>query len=95
MAEKAKAKSWEIGTVRKKNGNTYIVFDKKVKVTVEGKELDLGEHNTVFINGKDKMNEDLEFKLEKGWITEDQVEQARNAMEEKNIVGNMRVKFKE
>jgi hypothetical protein len=93
--EKSKAKSWEVGTVRKKNGNTYIVFNKDVKLSVTGQgELDLGEHNTAFINGKDKMNEDLAFKLEKGWMSEEQVEQAQNAIEEKNIVGNIRLKFK-
>ena len=91
---KTSPKSWELGTVRKKNGNTYIVLDKAVKLLVDGKEMDLGEHNTIFINGKDKMNADLEFKLGKGWITEDDVARSQNAMEEKNIVGNIRANFK-
>ena len=64
------AKSWELGTIRKKeNGTTLIVFDKNVEITVGGRKVDLGDYNSLFLN--DAL-ENLEFLRDKDFISSDE-----------------------
>lgn len=99
-----KAKSWEVLTVRKKlvedkktkakKPVTYFVFDKSFKATVNGQEIDLGEYMTAYLRTKEEMIEDLNYKLSQGWITESDVEKSIQRIEEKGIVGSIKVNLK-
>jgi hypothetical protein len=90
-----KAKSWELATIRKNDkGDLRLVFDKSAKIIVNGQEADLGEYMMAYVNKKDKMLEDIQFRVNKGWMTEEQAEKARNTIEEKNVVGSVKVSLK-
>ena len=97
---KKKAKSWELATLRK--GKTQdgketrrLVFSKEVRIYVGDQEVDLGEYNMAYQNNKEKMLADLAFKVEKGWMTEEQATKAEETIEEKQIVGSFTVKLKD
>lgn len=89
-----KAKSWEVATVRKKGDNVYLAFSEDVKITVGGRELDLGEFRTAFLKNLDEITKDLDYKVEQGWITEDQKQDNLDRLTEKNVKYALRLKFK-
>jgi len=94
MSEKKKYR--EIATVRKnpETGKVFMVFDKRVKITIEGKEVDLGEYGTVFLKPEKELKESLDFLLEKEYITADQHEERTNKIAEKNIKYGLNVPLK-
>lgn len=95
-----KAKSWKLGTFRKgksKDGKETrrLVLDKNVRILVGEQEADLGEYNMIYLDTKEKMLADLDFKVSKGWLTEDQAAKEAEMIEEKGIVGSFTIKLKD
>ncbi len=87
-------KSYEVGTIRKKGDKVYLVLNKDVRILRGESELDSGEYRTVYFKNIDEVSEDLDFKVSKGWISEEEKEEKLDALEKRNVkyVLNMREK---
>lgn len=93
MSKQNKAKRINILDIRKidtKNGKKAVVqFSKGVEVTFNGKPVDLGQYGTLFIKTKDELEKDIDFLLSKDYITEEEADQKRERLEEKQVTGSV------
>jgi hypothetical protein len=98
MAKDFKPKSVKLLDIRKvktKNGEKDVVqFAKGVKILFEGNEVDLGQYGTLFVKRKPELEADLDYKVEQGWITEEQKEQNLEYMTEKKVVASVQAPLK-
>lgn len=88
MAKETKKQPWrQIFDVRKKSdGSFYASFKKGVKITFEDKEVDLGQYGTTPpFKTREKAEEDLDFRVEKGWMQAEVAEKVKTTFEEKNV----------
>jgi hypothetical protein len=84
-------KSWELATLRKKDGKAFLVFGPEVRIMVGNREVDMGDFRTLHLN---KVQEDLNFKLEQGWISEEKAEKDLEFAEKKGVTATLRAKLK-
>lgn len=93
MAEKKKKVSiLEIRKIKTKNGDKLTVnFSKGVTIQFQGKDVDLGEYGSCFVKSPEEMKKDLDFLVEKEYITEDEKEKRLTRLEEKNVKGSVTV----
>lgn len=85
----------DIRTVETKNGKKSVVqFAKGVKILFEGNEVDLGKYGSLFVKDRNELLNDLDFKVEQGWITEEQKEQNLEYIDEKNVKGSVQAPLK-
>lgn len=93
MSKQNKAKRINILDIRKittKNGDKAVVqFSKGVEVFFNGKPVDLGQYGTLFIKTKAELEQDINFLLEKDYITEEEAQQKRDRLEDKKITGSI------
>jgi hypothetical protein len=88
---KTKGKKRSLGTVRKtknsKTGETmvFLQFNKDVQITIKGEPVSLGTAGCVFLTDLKKNEENLNFRLEKGWIDEKQADSIRQYASDKNV----------
>lgn len=76
----------DIRMVETKNGpKAKVQFAKDVEVFYRGEKLDLGQYNSGFLKTKEELLSDLDFLVEKEYITEDQAQQRADMIDEKNI----------
>lgn len=75
----------DLGVVKNNGKNVFINFNKDVQITFKGEKIDLGEFNCLFFTKKDKAMEDLEFKLEKGWVSEKAEEVQRRILADEEV----------
>ena len=71
-----------------------IQFAKDVEVYFRGEKLDLGEYNSAFLKTKDELISDIDFLVEKEYITEDQAQERADFLDEKNITSQLVVQLK-
>lgn len=71
-----------------------IQFAKDVEVYFRGEKLDLGEYNSAFLKTKDELISDIDFLVEKEYITEDQAQERADFLDEKNITSQLVVALK-
>lgn len=88
------AKSWEIASIVKgvsNNGKQFakIVFNKDVKVLVGNRELDKGEYDRLSLFLNDAV-ENLNYKLEKGFIDQAAYNKSLENIEKHNIASIIR-----
>lgn len=92
-----KAKSWEVGTIRRneESGEVRLVLNKGVKIMVDDREMDAGDFNTVFLKNVDELSKDMDYYIEQGWSTEDDKAETLAKYAEKGVRYSLRMKFKE
>lgn len=71
-----------------------VQFAKGVEVFYQGEKLDLGEYNSAFLKTKDELISDIDFLVEKEYITEDQAQERADFLDEKNITSQLVVALK-
>lgn len=71
-----------------------VQFAKGVEVYFNGEKLDLGEYNSAFLKTKDELISDIDFLVEKEYITEDQAQERADFLDEKNITSQLVVALK-
>ena len=76
----------DIREVQTKNGKAMKVqFGKDVEISFQGKKIDLGEYNSIFLQDRSQIEEGLSYKVDKGWITEDKAGEEVDRIEKKGI----------
>jgi hypothetical protein len=70
-AEKKGGGRRSLGVIKKNDkGTVYAQLNKKVEIYFDGKKIDLGEYNTLFFTDKVKAEADIDFRVEKGYMSE-------------------------
>jgi hypothetical protein len=70
---------------------TKVVFPKGIEITFEGKPVDLGEYRSFFVKDKAEMEKDLNYLVDKEYMTQENADKERSFIEEKNIVARLKV----
>lgn len=77
------AKRWEIASIREtEKGTPYIAFSNEVQILVGGRQIDLGEFKTLFLNDG---IEQLNYLLDNGHIDNEQYDKRVAKLQEKRI----------
>ncbi len=71
-----------------------VQFAKDVEIYYRGEKLDLGEYNSAFLKTKDELISDLDFLVEKEYITGEQAQEKSDFLDEKNITSQLVVALK-
>lgn len=74
-----------LGTIKNTGKAVFAKFNKGVEITFNGEKIDLGENNILFFTNKTKAEEDLEFKVGKGWLSEKAEEVQRSILADDNV----------
>lgn len=80
----------ELGTLRRKSpeSSPYLILNPGVQILVDGVEVDLGKFRTIKLLDPVKK---IDGSLEKGYITEEQAEERKQAIVDKSIKYNVTV----
>lgn len=95
-----KALRRQIATVRKKKNQktgedmVMVVFDKKVQILFDGQEADLGEYRTLFLKSLDQVSDNFDYRVSKGYMSEDEKQERLSKLEEKNVKYTLEVPLK-
>jgi hypothetical protein len=85
----------DIRVVETKNGKKpKIQFGKDVEIYYQGNKLDLGEYNSGFLKTKEELVSDLEFRVEKEWLTEEKAQAEVDYLDTKSITSKFIVALK-
>lgn len=80
----------DIRVVDTKNGKKpKVQFSKDIEVYFQGQKLDMGEYNSAFLKTKDEMMADIDFLVEKEFITEAQAQDKADFIDDKNITSQL------
>jgi hypothetical protein len=79
------SKKRTLGTVKNSGKAVYAKFNKDVEILYKGEKIDLGENNVLFFTNKAKALEDVDFKVEKGWLSERAEEVQRSILAEESV----------
>jgi hypothetical protein len=75
-----------LGTVKKnEKGNVYMQLNKKVEILYDGKKIDLGEYNTLFFTDRTKAEADIDFRVEKGYLSEKAEQVSRDILADEKV----------
>ena len=70
-----------------------VQFAKGVEVLYNGEKVDLGEYNSAFIKTAKELESDIDFLLDKEYITEEQAEERKERLKDKSITGELQVQL--
>ena len=85
----------DIRVVETKNGKqSKVQFAKDIEIYYRGEKVELGEYNSAFLKTKDELIEDLDFLVDKEYITGEQAQQKADFIDEKNITSQLVVPLK-
>lgn len=85
----------DIRTIETKNGKqAKVQFAKDIEIFYRGEKVELGEYNSAFLKTKDELISDLDFLVEKEYITGEQAQEKADFLDEKNITSQLVVPLK-
>ena len=84
----------DVREVETKNGKKKKVqFAKGITLAFNGEQIDLGEYNSAFAKDRSEIEQDLEFMVEKEYMTEEQANAEVDRIEQKGIQLVVKVKL--
>lgn len=85
----------DIRVVETKNGKqSKVQFAKDIEIYFKGEKVEMGEYNSAFLKTKDELISDLDFLVEKEYITGEQAQEKADFLDEKNITSQLVVALK-
>lgn len=85
----------DIRVVDTKNGKqSKVQFAKDIEIYFKGEKVEMGEYNSAFLKTKDELISDLDFLVDKEYITGEQAQEKADFLDEKNITSQLVVALK-
>lgn len=84
----------DIRTVETSKGfKSKVQFAKDVEIYYQGEKVDLGEYNSAFLKTKEELIDDLDYYVEKEFMTEERAQSQLEFIDEKAITSRLQVKL--